>query len=135
MARRKPIFSRPFPAGGPAPWRVDRGGFTLTEILVVLLILTIGIVPIAVLQSNARRDVSKSDRYTQAVALAQSRIEQMRGAGFGSVFPDSGAVGLLSWTSDVQNVSLGLDRVGVTVTWFDGRRQQALRVVSLVSLR
>lgn len=119
---------------GAAP-QPGRDGFTLTEILVVLGILTIGIVPLAVVQSSARRDVAQSDRYTQAMALAQTRIEMMRGAGFGNAAADSGDVGQLRWVSDVQNQGLGLDRVGVTVTWFDGRRQQNLRLVSLVSMR
>jgi prepilin-type N-terminal cleavage/methylation domain-containing protein len=135
MASRKPARSPRRATGGPAPSRVDRGGFTLTEILVVLVILTIGIVPLAVVQSSARREVSKSDRYTQAMALAQSRIEQMRGAGFGNAAPDSGNAGQLRWVADVQNVSFGMDRVGVTVTWFDGRSDQTLRMVSLVSMR
>ncbi len=115
--------------------RPDRGGFTLTEILVVLAILTIGIVPLAVVQSSARREVSRSDRYTQAIALAQDRIEQAKAAGFGAAAPDSGDTGQLRWVSDIQNVSFGLDQVGVTVTWFDGRNPQQLRMVGLLSMR
>lgn len=122
------------PAAPARRWP-DRAGFTLTEILVVLVILTIGIVPLAVVQSRARNEVSRSDRYTQAIVLAQSQIEQMKGVGFGIAVADTGQVGQLRWTSDVQNISFGLDRIGVTVTWFDGRGDQTLRMVSLVSLR
>ena len=115
--------------------RPDRGGFTLIEILIVMAILSIGIVPLAVVQSSARREVNHADRYTQAIALAQSRIEQAKGAGFGNAVPDSGDVGHLRWVADVQNVSFGMDQVGVTVTWNDGRVNQSLRMVSLVSMR
>lgn len=123
---------RPLPARGPRP---DRGGFTLIEILIVMAVLSIGIIPLAVVQSNARREVSHADRYTQAIALAQSRIEQAKGAGFGNAAPDSGDFGQLRWVTDVQNVSFGMNQVGVTVTWNDGRSDQTLRMVSLVSMR
>ncbi|MHB8078522.1 MAG: type IV pilus modification PilV family protein [Candidatus Krumholzibacteriia bacterium] len=115
--------------------RPDRGGFTLIEILIVLAVLSIGIIPLALVQSNARREVSHADRYTQAIALAQSRIEQAKGAGFGNAAPDSGDTGQLRWVTDVQNISFGMNQIGVTVTWNDGRSDQALRMVSLVSMR
>ena len=115
--------------------RLDRRGFTLPEILIVLAVLTIGILPLAVVQAQARREVGHADRYTQAIALAQSHIEQAKGLGFGVARADSGNAGHLRWVSDVQNVSFGLNRVGVTVRWFDGPVNRSLRVVSLVSMR
>jgi prepilin-type N-terminal cleavage/methylation domain-containing protein len=113
----------------------DRTGFTLPEIMVVLLIVTIGIVPLAVVQSSARREVGRSDRYTQALALAQSQFEQMKGAGFGAAAADSGQVAQLRWVSDVQNVSFGLDRISVTVRWRDGGGMRTVQVAGLQSMR
>jgi prepilin-type N-terminal cleavage/methylation domain-containing protein len=123
---------RLLPRRGP---QSAREGFTLIEILIVMAVLSIGIIPLALVQSNARRDVSHADRYTQAIILAQSRIEQAKGAGFGNAAPDSGDVGQLRWVTDVQNVSFGMNQVGVTVTWNDGHVDQTLRMVSLVSMR
>lgn len=114
---------------------LDRTGFTLPEIMVVLLIVTIGIVPLAVVQSSARREVGRSDRYTQALALAQSRFEQMKGAGFGAAVADSGEVAQLRWVSDVQNVGFGLDRISVTVRWRDGGGMRTVQVAGLQSMR
>ncbi len=117
-------------AGAP-----DRAGFTLVEILVVLMIITIGIVPLALVQTRARHEVSRSDELTQAIVLAQNRIEQAKALGFGNAAPDSGEAGRLHWVMTVQNASFGMDRIGVRVTWFDGRTQQDLRMTSLLSLR
>jgi len=131
----RPRNRRPGRPAAEHALRPDRGGFTLIEILIVMAVLSIGIIPLAVVQSNARREVNHADRYTQAIALAQSRIEQIKGAGFGAAVPDSGDTGQLRWVTDVQNVSFGMDQVGVTVTWRDGRSDQSLRMVSLVSMR
>ena len=119
-----------------APSRLpDRSGFTLPEIMVVLVILAIGIMPLAIVQSRARVQVRHADRMTQAVVLAQTQLEAMKGAGFGNAAPDSGQAGQLSWRTSVQNVSFGLDRIDVTVTWFDGRRDQNIQVSDLMSMR
>lgn len=112
-----------------------RDGFSLTEIMVVLMILGIGIVPLAMVQSRARTEVTRSDHLTQAVVLGQTQLELMKGAGFGNAAPDSGQADQLRWWTNVQNVSFGLDRIEVTVTWFDGARDQTLQMSSLLSMR
>lgn len=123
------------PGNRRRPGAPGRDGFTLPEIMVVMLILILGIVPLAIVQTRARHEVSKSDLYTQAVTVAQARIEQMKGAGFGGAVPDSGQTGRIRWRTQVQNVSFGLDRLTVTVTWFDGRGDRTLQCSDLVSMR
>jgi hypothetical protein len=72
---------------------------------------------------------------TQAAALAQARLEIMKGAGFGNAVADTGQVGQLQYATQVQNVTFGLDRIQVTINWFDGRRNQSLVVSDLLSMR
>jgi prepilin-type N-terminal cleavage/methylation domain-containing protein len=127
-----------------SPWQASTGkaaassrrdGFSLVEMMVVLVILVIGILPLAIIQSQARHDVSRSDRFTQAITVAQRQLELMKGAGFGNAAPDSGQTGQIQWSSSVQNVAFGLDRIAVTVTWQDGLRNRTLQVADLVSMR
>jgi len=112
-----------------------RAGFSLIEIMVVLLILAVGVIPIAIVQHQARREVTEADRHTDAIVLAQGQLERLKAMGFGNVVPDSGVVNNITWTSRVTNVSFGLDRIDVIATWGSGGDQQVLAVSDLVSMR
>jgi len=112
-----------------------REGFTLVEIMMVMVILTVGVLPVAVIQHRARQEVSESDRYTQAIELAQLHLERMKGMGFGGAVGGQGQAGQISWVSTVTNVSFGLDRITVTATWRNDNADQTLTVSDLVSLR
>jgi len=115
--------------------KLDRGGFTLTEIMVVMVILVIGIMPLAMVQNQSRQEVTKSDRFTQAITLAQEQLEQMKGRGFGNAVPDSGIVGQINWTSNVTVVSFGLERIDVTVDWQDEDGPKSVTLADMVSVR
>ena len=113
----------------------DRGGFTLTEIMVVMVILVIGIMPLAMVQNQSRREVTKADRFTQAITLAQEQLEQMKGLGFGNAVPDTGIVGQITWSSNVTVVSFGLERIDVTVDWQDEDGPKTVTLADMVSVR
>ena len=115
--------------------RPGHRGFSLVEILVVLMILAIGILPVVIVQHRARREISESDRYTQAITLAQSQMERIKGMGFGVAAPDSGAEGQINWVCNVTNIAAGLDRIEVTASWRGDRGQEDLTIADLVSLR
>ena len=121
------------PRRGPAA--PGRAGFSLVEIMIVLVILAVGVLPIAVVQSQARREVVEADRHTEAIALAQAQLERLKGQGFGNIAAEAGAQGAFNWQAQVTNVSFGLDRVDVTVTWNTANANEVLTVSDLVSMR
>ncbi len=114
---------------------LNREGFSLVEILMVLMILTVGIIPLAVIQHQARQDVQESDVYTESLNVAQSQLERIKGLGFGVATPDSGMIGNIQWTARINNVSFGLDQVEVTTTWTGGGGDQTITVADLISIR
>jgi prepilin-type N-terminal cleavage/methylation domain-containing protein len=114
---------------------LNREGFSLVEILMVLMILTVGIIPLAVIQHQARQDVQESDIYTQSLNVAQSQVERIKGLGFGVAAADSGVVGNIQWRARITNVSFGLDRVEVTTTWTGGGGNQTITEADLISMR
>ena len=114
---------------------IDREGFSLIEILMVLMILTVGVLPIVIIQHKARKEVNESDRYTQGIELAQFHMERAKGMGFGNAVADSGAVGHVQWTLTVTNVAFGLDRLEVTTRWQNDDVEESLTIADLVSIR
>ena len=112
-----------------------RDGFTLVEIMMALMILTIGVLPIAVIQHQARREVSEADRHTQGIQIAQMHLERIKGMGFGNTVPEEGQLGNIAWAAQVTNISFGMDRIDVTTTWETDRGQQSITISDLVSLR
>jgi prepilin-type N-terminal cleavage/methylation domain-containing protein len=113
----------------------DRDGFTLVEVLVVLVIITIGILPLALVQTRARQEVSEADRFTQAVTIAQQQLEWTKGMGFDAAAADSGTVAGLFWRTQVDDIDLGLRRVSVVVIFPQGGTPDTLSVASLLSMR
>lgn len=114
---------------------MTRDGFTLPEVLMVMIILAIGVLPLTMIQARARSEVRETDRYTQAVTLAQQQLEWAKGQGFGNVVPDSGLVGQVQWRTDVQPAAFGLERLEVRVIFRQGSSPDTLRVASLLSMR
>lgn len=123
---------RRFLSQAPVP---GREGFTLVEILMVMMILSIGVLPIAVIQHRARREVSEADRYTQGIIIASTQLERIKGMGFGAAAADSGDIGHVNWTARINNVAFGLDRIVVTTSWQNDGVTESLTVTDLVSMR
>ena len=115
--------------------RSGRQGFTLVEIMMVLLILSLGILPIAVIQHRARREVTESDNFTRAITVAQGQMERIKGLGFGNAAADSGVIDNITWTSNITTVITGLERIEVTASWQSPDQMEQLTIADLVSIR
>jgi prepilin-type N-terminal cleavage/methylation domain-containing protein len=120
--------------------RFGSGGFSLVELMVVMVILTIGLLPLAFIQTRAQQNVADSGRFTEALALAQLQMESAKSLGSGNVTADSGAVDNYQWRRDVTNLVPGpvparLDRVAVSVAWAERGRQRNLEIVNMISAR
>ena len=117
-----------------APARNDEG-FSLVEILMVLMILTVGIIPLAVIQHHSRKEVIEADIYSRSMNLAQAEMERVKGLGFGNALSDSGTVDNIQWVVRVNNAGFGLERIEVSTTWTGGGGAQTITLVDMMSMR
>lgn len=115
--------------------RKDQRGFSLTELVVVMVILTIAILPLALVQTRSNRAVFDSGQYTEAVQIAQMQMESAKSLGFNNAVPDSGQVNAFAWRTTVTNVSFGMNRLEVTVQWMEKDRPRQVVLSDLISYR
>lgn len=110
-------------------------GFTLIEILISLVVLSISLLALAGLMVTTTRNTSFGGHMTEAATFAQDKLEQFRAMGWEHITPDStdvatGSTGInysRNWTV-VENGTL--KTVTVTVNWTD----QTNHTVTLVSV-
>jgi len=110
-------------------------GFTLVELMVALVILTIGLLPLAFVQTRAQQDVFDSGRYTEALQIAQLQMEETKSQGFGVAVTDTGSVDNFTWIRDVQNVGQGLDQITISVNWSERGDARQVRLINQLSFR
>lgn len=101
----------------------NRKGFTLLELLIALVILSIGLLSLSEMQIIAIRENSFAQKLTEAIVLTQDKLEDLRRMGYTQVVAASTTPETLSggftrtWTKDT--LIPGTVRVTVTCSWND----------------
>jgi type IV pilus modification protein PilV len=103
-------------------------GFSLIEVLIALVILSISLLALAGLMVQSTRNSSWGSHLTEAATLAQDRLERFRavrpqtdipeGANFDEVTPPSGIKYTRTWTV-ATNATATARTITITVTWTD----------------
>ena len=102
-------------------------GFTLTEVLVGLVILAVGILALAAMQITSTKGGSFSNHLTQATVFAQDKLEYLKNLSYGDSHLSSGQhdEGILSGTIFSRQYNIEEDAgnsmktITVTVRWTD----------------
>ncbi len=111
-------------------------GFSLIELMVVMVVLTVGLLPLAIIQTRAQRDVMETGQMTEALNLAKQQIETAKAMGWNNVAADSGVVdNVYGWNRNVTEVSWGLQQVDVIVTWQESGMQRQVALTDRMSRR
>jgi type IV pilus modification protein PilV len=105
----------------------QKKGFTLTEVLVGLIILVVGILAVAAMQITSTKSGSFSSHLTQATFLAQDKLEYLKNLPYGDANLGSGQhnEGILSGTifsrehHVVEDAGNSMKTITVTVQWTD----------------
>jgi prepilin-type N-terminal cleavage/methylation domain-containing protein len=104
-------------------------GFSLIEVLIALVILSISLLALAGLMATTTRNNSYGGHLTEAVTFAQQRLEQFRVTPYAALTTSlvpvtqtgipSGIQYFLNWVV-VPNAGDTLRRITITITWNDG---------------
>ena len=118
--------------------RTRSKGFTLIEILVALVILSISLLALAGLMVTTTKNSSFGGRMTEAATFAQDLLEQLRASPWGNVVSGTdqkmGSTGV-NYTRNWNVVPnpAGTQRwVTITVNWNDGVNR-SIRLLSVIS--
>ena len=127
----------------PSPYshgRSGAAGFTLVEVLVALAILSGTMVVLYGAMGDAASRLARAQAEAGAVALAQSKLDEV-GLTIAPIVGDvSGAQGPYAWTVSIAVSGTAEERVAwpavlaevsVNVTWSDGAQKHALAVRTL----
>ncbi len=105
---------------------MNKGGFTLIEVLAALTILAFGLLAIGSLQITSVRGNFFSNNVTRATVLAQDRLEQLRNlpwddAALGSGHHKDGVISdsIFSRSYSVADTTNTMKRIAVTVQWIE----------------
>lgn len=122
-------------------------GFTLVELLVALVILSIGLLALAGLQVVVVKGNAGSKNLTSAVILAEAKIEELKSNGFGSLtngnsqdpnnpvneIGESGGIFTRSWVIADYLALADMKQITVTLTWTDSGGDHTISVTTVFS--
>jgi type IV pilus assembly protein PilV len=115
-------------------------GFTLIELMITLVILSIGLVALAGLQVSAIKGNTFSKRMTAAVSIANQKLEQIKDTAYANILSESSTQITQSNMTFTRQVTVtnnspmaNTKTVNVTVTWSDGSDSHSVPITTVIS--
>jgi type IV pilus assembly protein PilV len=115
-------------------------GFTLIEIMITLVILSVGLTALAGLQVSAIKGNTFSKRMTAAVSIANQKLEQIKDTAYANILSESSTQITQSNMSFTRQVTVtnnsplaNTKTVNVTVTWSDGSNSHSVPITTIIS--
>ena len=117
--------------------KMGAGGFSLIEMLISLVILSVSLLAIASLMAVTTRNNASGAQMTEAINLAQDKIEELSVTPSGNLLPGNdqkkGSTGInysRNWTV-LPNATGNLRAVTVTVNW-NNRENHSINLLSTI---
>ncbi|MBU4259360.1 MAG: prepilin-type N-terminal cleavage/methylation domain-containing protein [Proteobacteria bacterium] len=112
-------------------------GFTLIEVLVAMVILTVGLLGTAALITGIIKGNKVSNRITTATVLAQDKIEEIKGAGYAGADAKAGTEDIITNFPLYKRITgvanddpaAGMKKITVTVYWDSDNSQVELQTI------
>jgi type IV pilus assembly protein PilV len=115
-------------------------GFTLIEIMITLVVMSIGLTALAAVQISAIRGNAFSKRMTTAVSIADEKIEQLKNSVYANILSESSIQITQSNMNFTRQVTVkdndllpNTKTIIVTVDWSEGSKSHSVPVTTIVS--
>jgi type IV pilus assembly protein PilV len=116
-------------------------GFTLIEIMIALVVMSIGLTALAAVQISAIRGNVFSKRMTTAVSIADGKMEQIKNGSYASITSESAIQVTQSNMNFTRQVTVtnniapltNTKTVNVTVSWSEGSKSHSVPITTIVS--
>jgi type IV pilus assembly protein PilV len=116
-------------------------GFTLIEIMIALVVMSIGLTALAAVQISAIRGNAFSKRMTTAVSIADGKMEQIKNSSYASIISEPSIQipqSNMNFTMQVtvtNNIAplTNTKTVNVTVSWSEGSKLHSVPITTIVS--
>jgi type IV pilus assembly protein PilV len=115
-------------------------GFTLIEIMIALVVMSIGLTALAAVQISAIRGNAFSKRMTTAVSIADGKMEQIKNGSYASIISESATQVTQSNMNFTRQVTVtnnsplaNTKTVNVTVSWSEGSKSHMVPITTIVS--
>jgi type IV pilus assembly protein PilV len=115
-------------------------GFTLIEVMIALVVMSIGLTALAAVQISAIRGNAFSKRMTTAVSIAEARMEQIKNGSYASIIPESSIQVTQSNMNFTRQVAVtnnsplaNTKTINVTVSWSERSKSPSVPITTIVS--
>jgi prepilin-type N-terminal cleavage/methylation domain-containing protein len=114
-------------------------GFTLIEIMIALVVMSIGLTALAAVQISAIRGNAFSKRMTTAMSIADGKMEQIKNGLYASIISESATQVTQSNMNFTRQVTItngplaNTKTVNVTVSWSEGSKSHTVPITTIVS--
>jgi type IV pilus assembly protein PilV len=115
-------------------------GFTLIEIMIALVVMSIGLTALAAVQISAIRGNAFSKRMTSAVSIVDEKLEQIKSMPYVDIVSESSIQVTQSNMNFTMQVTVtdnsplpNSKKVEVVVTWSEGSKSHSVPFTTIVS--
>jgi prepilin-type N-terminal cleavage/methylation domain-containing protein len=120
---------------------IPADGFTLIEVMIALVIMSIGLTALAAVQISAIRGNDFSKRMTTAISIAEAKMEQIKSSSYANILSESSIQITQSNMHFTRQVTVtnniapltNTKTVNVTVSWSEGPKSHSVPITTIVS--
>jgi prepilin-type N-terminal cleavage/methylation domain-containing protein len=120
---------------------IPADGFTLIEVMIALVVMSIGLTALAAVQISAIRGNDFSKRMTTAISIAEAKMEQIKSNSYANIISESSIQITQSSMNFTRQVTVtnniapltNTKMVNVTVSWSEGSKSHSVPITTIVS--